>query len=147
MRLWVCELGGTLGCTLGEGGCYWQFGSMARAKCLVTNTIYLPQHHSTYVLKRTRPSKTVSCEVNLALQHSLLEVLLLSKFESERGGFQLKQILYFDAVVVCRSQYFLLLFGLALAILCTVTYVLSLQDASFYCLYVQFSTIYFSVSV
>ena len=90
----------------------------------------LSQHQSTYlrgpesVSIEIPPflfSKTVSYEVNLTTQHSHLEVLLLSKFWSERRGFQLMQILgllemYFDAVVV-EVKTFLLLFRLALAIL------------------------------
>ena len=65
-------------------------------------------------------SKTV--EVNLTSQRSHLEVLLISKFGSERGGFQTMQILdllgmYFDAWVVFVTNS-LLLFRLAMAILC-----------------------------
>ena len=66
-----------------------------------------PQHQSTYLggpesasieIPPLRPhfiqfSKTVLYEVNLVSQCSHLEVLLLSKFGSERGGFQLMQIL------------------------------------------------------
>ena len=95
----------------------------------------LPQHQSTYLrgpesasieIPPNRPhiinfSKTVSFEVNLTLQHSHLEVLLLTKFWSEMGGFQLMQILgllgmYFDVSVVFVTSH-PLLFRLALAIL------------------------------
>ena len=53
-------------------------------------------------------------EVNLTSQRSHLEVLLISKFGSERGEFPLMQILdflgmYFDAVVVfVTNSYFYL---------------------------------------
>ena len=76
-------------------------------------------------------SKTVSYEVNLTSQHSHLEVLLLNKFGSE-----LMQILgligmYNDAVVVEVNIFFLLLFRLALAILCVVCARGHLRNKSF----------------
>ena len=56
-------------------------------------------------------------EVNLISQCSHLEVLLQSKFGSERGDFNLGLLgMHFDAVVV-KVKTFLLLFRLALAIL------------------------------
>ena len=96
------------------------YHSMARAN--VNNSVWLVTNTPTaskYIPRRTRISinwnppfrphfinfsKTVFYEVNLLPQCSHLEVLLLSKFGSERGGFQLEQILgllgmYFDAVV------------------------------------------------
>ena len=96
----------------------------------------LPQHQSSYLtgtesasieIPSFRPHfikilKTVFYEVNLTSQLSHLEVLLLSKFCSEKGGFQLMQILdllgmYFGAAVVFVTN-FSLLFKLVVAILC-----------------------------
>ena len=70
------------------------FHSMARANLnksvwLVTNTIAATKKGPSIEIPPFRPhflkfSKTVSYEVNLTSQYSLLQVLLLSKFESER---------------------------------------------------------------
>ena len=69
---------------------------MARANLKKVNTSQhlLPQHQSTYPrgpesvsIKIINFSKTVFYEVNLVSQSSHLEVLLLSKFGSERGDF------------------------------------------------------------
>ena len=101
--------------------------SMAKANMNKSKRFWqiLPQHQSTYIIKRGPESESIETRPYFTT-FSHLEVLLQIKFGSEREVFQLMQImgllgLYFNAAVVFVKN-FSLLFRLALVILCTPVY-------------------------